>query len=460
MIDEKIKTGESPTNPVDAPKKRSSVNTLTIFLALAFLLILLAESVAASSLSGGIHAPSAINYTKEFNTCVALGKSEEKCNKTATAWAQKTPTLKNCYPYKEARAVDAGETFDAFISWYNMTTVQRDEFIKINGLSPAYPKTIIYAGVRYCLPYGVDKKGAEDRGEVTSFNPKTDFGWQIVGINGYELTFELFNFERYDKVNVYFWNKPPAAFFWKCRLSADESCTDILYEEKAKEVYTDGYSEIRKIWLGQFKVTKKEITLSFPQQINDWNRIYVCMHSLFRNEDDISHDKDQYYASYHNYCQLINLTRPVTTRIIREPAPTQTWLTYTPTEQNTPCGYVFYPDDLCRPLAGFWNGAAVPPGVCESVPGVSGIFTPETGYVCLQPCPGTRLPAPTNTACATQYGPVCPGTRIPRPTPALDCPRSCQIRYSDYHIDPIFTPTYIVGYPTCQQWWNTPAAFR
>ncbi len=449
MIDEQIKTGEAPADALEQPKKRLSVNSLTIFLVLVFLLILLAESVAASSLSGGINSLQAINYTKEFNTCVALGKSELKCNKTATAWANKTPTSKTCSPYKQGRAVNSGETFDQYTSYYSMTSTERDEFIKLNGLSPAYPKTIIYTGVRYCLPYGVDKRGSETQNAVTSFNPNADFGWEVVGISNYEITFQLSNFERYDKVNVYFWNNAPESFFWKCRTAADESCTDITYREDQRS--DNGYSETRKIWLGQFKVKQKIITLSFPQQIMDWNRIFVCMHSLFRDENDVTHDSDQYYASYHNYCQLINLNRPVTTRIVREPAPTQTWLTFTPTMENTPCGYVYYP--FCRPAAGFF--AAVPP--CW------GAGTPESGYVCLQPCPGTRVHTPTTTPCATQYGPSCPGTRIPWPTTDPLCPAAgaCQLSYG---LDPVATPTYEIPAPPaftpCVQWWNTPAGWR
>lgn len=443
MIDEKKMPGEASAEVVDPPKKRTGVNSLTIFLVLVFLLILLAESVAASSLTGGTNGAVAINYTKEFNTCIALGKSEEKCNKTATAWGAKSPTPKDCDPYKAGRAVEAGETFDQYISYYNMTNTQRDEFIKINNLSPAYPKTIIYTGVRYCLPYGVNKKAAEEANEVTGYNPKADFGWQVTGINGWEITFELFNFEKYDKVNVYFWRKQPSASFWRCRTASDESCTDIMYRDK--EVFSDGYSETRKIWLGQFKVSKKTLTLTFPQEVTGWNQVYVCMHSLFRDEADTSNDPTEYYASYHNYCQLINLDRKVTTRIIREPAPTQTWLTYTPTPANTPCGYNYYP--LCRPpLGGFWGM------VCGA---------PESGYVCLQPCPGTRLPIPTNTPCATQYGPSCPGTRIPLPTVDPACPGVCQL---NYHIDPIFTPTYdpvVAGLtPQCDMWWMTPSGSR
>jgi len=435
-----------PETPSENAKPRFNVNSLTILLVFVFLLVLVAESVAASSIVNGNWvndgAPAGkINLTREFETCIAWGKSEEKCNKTATAMAKKSPTPKSCEPYKTGRAVNAGETFEQYVQYYKMTTAQRDDFIKINSLSPAYPNTVIYAGVKYCLPYGINVKVAEGTKSVSGYDPSQDFGFEVIDINGYEISFDLHNFQKNDKVNVWYWKKPPGASGWHCQKSIDDQCYEVSYRDR--ENFSDGYSETRKIWLAMFKVSDPTVTLVFPQEVADWNYIYVCMHSLFRSEDDESHDASQHSPSYHSYCQYIKMARPHTEMITRLPAATQTGtVTSTPTAMNTPCGYVFNP--VCRPLGGgFWGS------ICGG--------TPETGYACLPPCPGARLSTPTSTPCGTQYGASCPGTRIPFPTLDAGCPGVCQL---NYHIDPVYTPTYLPGSTPCNSWWLTPGASR
>ncbi len=484
MTDDITTTGEAGEESPSKKKRGMNINIITIFLVLAFLLVLLAESATASMITPGegIINPR-VNFTKEYLTCLALGKSEGKCQKTATAWANKTPTEKNCSPYKHGRAVSSGETFEQYISYYRMTDTQRDEFIKINSLSPAYPNTVIYTGVRYCLPYGVNKKGAEGT-DTGSFNPSADFGWYVSNINGSEITFDLVNWEKYDKVNVWYWKKPPGASGMHCLLNIDGDCVQFEYNTSQK--FDDGYSDTRKIWLGLFKLTTNKVTLVFPRDVEGWNRVYVCMHSLFRSEADEDSDASQAYATYHSYCQFINLSREATTRIIRPPAATQTGtITPTATVVGTPCGwdgisYICEPpcpgtviptptNTLCIwPAATeYWvscPGTRIPPVPLDwpiftptAGPGTPGCYVTPTPYlvtvtktptakntpcgwvtdqpICMPACPGTRRPTPTNTPCATQYGASCPGLR----------------KTEDPPYDPIYTPT---GQLSCTPYWS------
>ncbi|GEM_PF-2607557 len=520
-----MKEEEKSTNPTPLQKEQAEVplrdaklNAFTIVMVLAFLLVLLAQTVGAGMLrvpeNEGLAKPN--EFTKAWEECKEIGKSDAACYKTATAVGRKSPTPKLCDPYKPARPVVAGETFDQFVQYYDMNAEQIAQFIKINGLSPAYPNTVIYTGMVYCLPYGVDKKKAEgayatDTG-VTGFDPNKDFFFTLADIHWNEISFDLFNFPPNDKVTVWYWNKPPFVSRWKCVKSVDDTCIETSYDDKENWSGPSGpgfsNENNRRIYLGQFKVTKKRVTLVFPEEVGGWNGLYVCMHSLKRDEMD--QDKDRpasYHPSYHSYCQYISMSRPQTTAIVR-PIPTDK---NPPTRfpLNTPCLLFFNP---------FWNGSnnvVVDRGwvisgntcynnflnncgaytdqtscntrsectwtgaLCQSqcngratatcevitVSGVSicrwsgGACTirqsdPRINSICMPECPGTRIPTPTNTPCGN-YGP-CPGTRVPFVTP--NSLSQC-LNYPSYgyHIENIPTPTAV---PACSVWWKTPVSKR
>jgi len=410
MTDNQITSEEKPTENI-APKSHWQVNSLTVVLVLAFLLVLLAETVGASALfndgEGGFAAKD-YDPTKLYESCINQGKTAAKCNLTMTAYAKKTPTQKACYPYKQSRPVVANESITDFITYYKMTAAERDEFIKINSLSPAYPNTLINAGKQYCLPYGVERRVPEWKATSMAYDVSKDFGFTVRDILAFEIEFDIYNIEKNDRIDIWYWNKPPGASRWHCEENVDGNCIKTVYNETQNEKFDDGYSDARRKWLGAFRVSTSPIMITFPTEVFSWNYVYVCFHSTFRSELDDTKDPKQGYPTYHSYCQLINMHRPHTTMIPRLAADWSPTPSRTPTAMNTPCG---------------WNPLT-------------------TAEVCMPPCPGTKIPSPTNTACPGYTG-GCPGLR----------------RTEDPPYERINTPTHGPHSTPCTPYW-LPAKVR
>ena len=409
MTDNQITSEEKPTENI-VPKSHWQVNSLTVVLVLAFLLVLLAETVGASALfssnEGGFSAK--INLTKLYEDCIALGKSASKCNLTATAYAKKTPTEKACSPYKQSRPVLANENITTFITYYKMTAAERDEFIKINSLSPAYPNTMINAGKQYCLPYGVERRVPEWKATSMAYDVSKDFGFTVRDILAFEIEFDIYNIEKNDRIDIWYWNKPPGASRWHCEENVNGNCVKTVYNETQNEKFDNGYSDTRRKWLGAFRVSTSPVMITFPTEVFSWNYVYVCFHSTFRSELDDTRDPKEGYPTYHSYCQLINMHRSHTTMVPRLPAEWTSTPSQTPTAFNTPCG---------------WNPVT-------------------TAEVCMPPCPGTKIPSPTNTACPGYTG-GCPGLR----------------RTEDPPYERINTPTHGPHSTPCTPYW-LPAKVR